>query len=187
LFRFALGSALVFGAPLSYAIYLLQFFLVHPPAMLVQPVPVYSLSLLNAPACTAVVLACIGLLTSAPGPRPHLEAVTSRPATTRTSRRRATSRWRASASSANAAYSDPAAARRVPCAATRVDIGAAAFVDTGGSSATIVTNRNEQAQRFALRVDGLRWVTETPPRRIDGARAGVSLSPLHQSNSTSSK
>jgi len=78
----ALGSALVFGAALSYAIYLLlsgelvrrvgplrlvayamcvstaacllQFFLIHPPAMLVQPVPVYGLSLLNALACTVV-------------------------------------------------------------------------------------------------------------------------------------
>jgi drug/metabolite transporter (DMT)-like permease len=78
----ALGSALVFGAALSYALYLLlsgelvrrvgslrlvayamcvstiaclvQFFLVHPPSMLVQPMPVYGLSLLNALACTVV-------------------------------------------------------------------------------------------------------------------------------------
>jgi drug/metabolite transporter (DMT)-like permease len=77
-----LGSALVFGAALSYALYLLlsgelvrrvgslrlvayamcvstvaclvQFLLVHPPAMLVQPMPVYGLSLLNAVACTVV-------------------------------------------------------------------------------------------------------------------------------------
>jgi drug/metabolite transporter (DMT)-like permease len=77
-----LGSALVFGAALSYALYLLlsgelvrrvgslrlvayamcvstvaclvQFFLVHPPSMLVQPLPVYGLSLLNALACTVV-------------------------------------------------------------------------------------------------------------------------------------
>jgi glucosylceramidase len=57
-------------------------------------------------------------------------------------------------------------ARRVLCAATREDIEAAAFVNTGGSSATIVMNRNEQAQRFALHVDGLRWLTELPPRSI---------------------
>lgn len=78
----ALGSALVFGAALSYALYLLlsgelvrrvgslrlvayamcvstiacllQFFLIHPPSMLVQPMPVYGLSLLNALACTVV-------------------------------------------------------------------------------------------------------------------------------------
>jgi drug/metabolite transporter (DMT)-like permease len=78
----ALGSALVFGAALSYAVYLLlsgelvrrvgslrlvayamcvstaacllQFFLIHPPALLVQPMPVYGLSLLNALACTVV-------------------------------------------------------------------------------------------------------------------------------------
>jgi len=77
-----LGSALVFGAALSYALYLLlsgelvrrvgslrlvayamcvstvaclaQFFLIHPPSMLVQPMPVYGLSLLNALACTVV-------------------------------------------------------------------------------------------------------------------------------------
>jgi drug/metabolite transporter (DMT)-like permease len=77
-----LGSALVFGAALSYALYLLlsgelvrrvgslrlvayamcvssaacllQFALVHPPSMLVQPAPVYALSLLNALACTVV-------------------------------------------------------------------------------------------------------------------------------------
>jgi drug/metabolite transporter (DMT)-like permease len=77
-----LGSALVFGAALSYALYLLlsgelvrrvgslrlvayamcvstvaclvQFFLVHPPSMLVQPAPVYGLSLLNATLCTIV-------------------------------------------------------------------------------------------------------------------------------------
>jgi drug/metabolite transporter (DMT)-like permease len=78
----ALGSALVFGAALSYALYLLlsgelvrrvgslrlvayamcvstvaclvQFFLVHPPSMLVQPTPVYALSVVNALACTVV-------------------------------------------------------------------------------------------------------------------------------------
>ena len=77
-----LGSALVFGAALSYALYLLlsgelvrrvgslrlvayamcvstvaclvQFLLVHPPARLVQPTPVYGLSVLNALACTVV-------------------------------------------------------------------------------------------------------------------------------------
>lgn len=77
-----LGSALVFGAALSYALYLLlsgelvrrvgslrlvayamcvssaacllQFALVHPLSMLVQPAPVYTLSLLNALACTVV-------------------------------------------------------------------------------------------------------------------------------------
>lgn len=77
-----LGSALVFGAALSYALYLLlsgelvrrvgslrlvayamcvstvaclvQFFVIHPPSMLAQPMPVYGLSLLNAVACTVV-------------------------------------------------------------------------------------------------------------------------------------
>ncbi len=78
----ALGSALVFGAALSYAFYLLlsadllrrvgslrlvayamcvstlacliQFFLIHPLTFLVQPVPVYTLSLINALFCTVV-------------------------------------------------------------------------------------------------------------------------------------
>ncbi len=77
-----LGSALVFGAALSYALYLLlsgelvrrvgalrlvayamcvstaacliQFALIHPPAVLLQPAPVYVLSLVNAMFCTVV-------------------------------------------------------------------------------------------------------------------------------------
>jgi drug/metabolite transporter (DMT)-like permease len=77
-----LGSALVFGAALSYALYLLlsgelvrrvgalrlvayamcvstaacliQFALIHPPAVLMQPAPVYALSIVNALLCTVV-------------------------------------------------------------------------------------------------------------------------------------
>jgi drug/metabolite transporter (DMT)-like permease len=78
----AFGSALVFGAALAYALYLLgsgalvkrvgslrlvayamcvstvacvlQFFLLHPPSMLQQPAAVYGLSTLNALFCTVV-------------------------------------------------------------------------------------------------------------------------------------
>lgn len=77
-----LGSALVFGAALSYALYLLlsgelvrrvgalrlvayamcvstaaclvQFVLIHPPTVLLQPAPVYALSIVNALFCTVV-------------------------------------------------------------------------------------------------------------------------------------
>lgn len=77
-----LGSALVFGAALSYALYLLlsgelvrrvgslrlvayamcvstaacllQFALIHPPSVLLQPAPVYALSIVNALLCTVV-------------------------------------------------------------------------------------------------------------------------------------
>ncbi len=77
-----LGSALVFGAALSYALYLLlsgelvrrvgslrlvayamcvstaacllQFALIHPPSELLQPAPVYALSIVNALLCTVV-------------------------------------------------------------------------------------------------------------------------------------
>jgi drug/metabolite transporter (DMT)-like permease len=77
-----IGSACVFASALSYATYLIgsgelvkrvgavrlvayamcvssvaviaQFFLVHPPSMLVQPVPVYWLSLINAIFCTVL-------------------------------------------------------------------------------------------------------------------------------------
>ncbi len=80
--RVALGSALVFGAALCYALYLLmsgalvkrvgslrlvayamcvstaacvlQFFLIYPPSMLQQPGAVYGLSALNALFCTVV-------------------------------------------------------------------------------------------------------------------------------------
>jgi drug/metabolite transporter (DMT)-like permease len=80
--RVALGSALVFGAALCYALYLLmsgalvkrvgslrlvayamcvstvacvlQFFLIYPPSMLQQPAAVYGLSALNALFCTVV-------------------------------------------------------------------------------------------------------------------------------------
>ena len=57
-------------------------------------------------------------------------------------------------------------ARRVLCAATRQDIEAAAFLNSDDSSATVVMNRTEQSQRFALRIDGVRTVAELPPRSI---------------------
>jgi glucosylceramidase len=57
-------------------------------------------------------------------------------------------------------------ARRVLCAATRHDTEAAAFMNTDGSSATVVMNRAEQPQRLALRIDGIRTMTELPPRSI---------------------
>ena len=57
-------------------------------------------------------------------------------------------------------------ARRVLCAATRHDTEAAAFMNTDGSSATVVMNRAEQPQRLALRIDSIRTMTELPPRSI---------------------
>jgi glucosylceramidase len=57
-------------------------------------------------------------------------------------------------------------ARRVLCAATRVDLEAAAFVNPDGSSATVVMNRSEVPIRFALRLDDALVPTELPPRSI---------------------
>jgi glucosylceramidase len=57
-------------------------------------------------------------------------------------------------------------ARRVLCTTTQRDVEAAAFVNPDRSVATVVLNRSEQEQRFALRIDQHRAVTELPPRSI---------------------
>jgi glucosylceramidase len=57
-------------------------------------------------------------------------------------------------------------ARRVLCAASRQDIEATAFRNTGGAVAIVVMNRTEQTLRVALQVDDATSVTELPPRSI---------------------
>jgi glucosylceramidase len=57
-------------------------------------------------------------------------------------------------------------ARRVLCAATRADLEATAFVNPDGVIATVVMNRTEDAQRFALVIDGAAHAAELPARSI---------------------
>ncbi len=57
-------------------------------------------------------------------------------------------------------------ARRVLCAASRQDIEATAFRNTGGAVAIVVMNRTEQTLRGALQGDDATSVTELPPRSI---------------------
>jgi glucosylceramidase len=57
-------------------------------------------------------------------------------------------------------------ARRVLCTTTQHAVEAAAFLNTDGTIATVILNRTEHEQPFALRIDGLRTVTRLPPRSI---------------------
>jgi glucosylceramidase len=68
-------------------------------------------------------------------------------------------------------------ARRVLCAATRGDLEVAAFVNPDGSTATVVMNRTEDAQRFALVIDGAAHVAELPARSIATFRRGTERLP----------
>ena len=66
-------------------------------------------------------------------------------------------------------------ARRVLCAASLESLEAAAFLNPDGSAATVVMNRTGHRIHFALHSDGVRFVTELPPRSIatyvdDGGR-----------------
>jgi glucosylceramidase len=57
-------------------------------------------------------------------------------------------------------------ARRVLCTTTQSNLEAAAFVNPDGSVATVVLNRTEEEQPFALRIDRARTVAVLPPRAI---------------------
>lgn len=57
-------------------------------------------------------------------------------------------------------------ARRVLCAATREALECAAFVNVDESLAAVVMNRDEEAVRFLLRLDGRETALELPPRSI---------------------
>jgi glucosylceramidase len=55
---------------------------------------------------------------------------------------------------------------RVQCTTGIAQLEAASFVNPDGRSATIVMNRTEQTQRFALELDEMRAAAELPPRSI---------------------
>jgi glucosylceramidase len=57
-------------------------------------------------------------------------------------------------------------AKRALCTTTQRNLEAAAFVNPDGSVATVVLNRTEEEQPFALRIDHRRTVAELPPRSI---------------------
>jgi O-glycosyl hydrolase len=54
----------------------------------------------------------------------------------------------------------------VLCTTTQHNLDAAAFADSDGGVATVVLNRTEQEQCFALRIDDRRTVAILPPRSI---------------------
>jgi glucosylceramidase len=57
-------------------------------------------------------------------------------------------------------------ARRVLCAASRLDLGAAAFVNPDGSTVAVVLNRTEAATPFVLRLGAQAFAAELPARSI---------------------
>ena len=57
-------------------------------------------------------------------------------------------------------------ARRVLCASMQAEVEATAFVNPDASTVVVATNRQNHAQQFTLRVDGVSWRVELPPRSI---------------------
>ena len=57
-------------------------------------------------------------------------------------------------------------ARRVHCTVSGPDTEATAFRNTDGSTAVVLLNRTELAQRVLLRIDSAGGLLELPPRSI---------------------
>ena len=57
-------------------------------------------------------------------------------------------------------------ARRVLCASMQAEVEATAFANPDASTVLVATNRQNHAQHFTLRIDGLSWRVELPARSI---------------------